>query len=220
MIGMLQRKIFGLCALALLAACGGGEGGGDGSTQGVGATTGARVLHAAIDLTPIDIFTDPEEAAATAKFGLPSPYVPLSSGPQGVLLRKAKSADTIENLSLSVEKGLRQSILVYGDYREPAIQVAVFQDIAPEFAKASSGVRIVNGLLDSGTAVAGALNGAVAFSIPYGGASEYLEVPSGVVNVLLDNGTQGVFSVEGGVSYTILLAGQEGYFVKLVQFTN
>lgn len=214
------RSLIVIIVALSVTGCGGGGGGGGGSAEGVGASTGARVLHASIDLSPIDIFTNPDEPAATARFGMPSPYVGLSSGPQGVLLKKAKSIDVITNLSLNVEKGLRQSILVYGDYRVPALQIAVLQDIAPELDDTSSSIRVVNGLLSSGTAVAGTINAATTFTAPYGGATEYIQVPAGVANIVLDNGSSGSFTVEGGTSYTILIAGQEGYFVKLVQFTN
>jgi len=214
------RSFLFIIVIALTFGCGGGGGGGGGSAAGVGASTGARVLHASIDLSPIDIFTNPDEPAATARFGMPSPYVGLSSGPQGVLLKKANSSDVITNLSLNVEKGLRQSILVYGDYRVPALQIAVLQDIAPELDDTLSSIRVVNGLLSSGTSVSGAINATTAFAAPYGGATEYIQVPAGVANVVLDNGSSGSFTVEGGISYTILIAGQEGYFVKLVQLEN
>lgn len=205
-----------------LTACGGGGGGGS-STSGTGrsASTGIRILHAAIDASPVDIYTSNSVTAIqTGRFALDSVYAGLKTGEQILTLTKAKDpTQSIAALPVTVEKSQHYSLLLYGNNESLGLSTNLYLDAPGKPSKGSALLRIVHGLVGAAgiTSVVDAAE--VSSSLPFGSASDYVEVAAGDHNIFVRRASDstlvssGVQSLASGGAYTLLVTGEVGFRV-------
>jgi hypothetical protein len=100
----------------------------------------------------------------------------------------------------------------------------LLQDEVPTTG-AGTWIRVVNGVTQAAdlTVTVGSSPGQ---AVPFGGDTGYVAAGSGAINVSAVRTTDGfpvqsgALTLEGGKSYTLLVAGEIGYYVKSVLFTD
>ena len=224
---MLKKSSFySLIILAsMLTACGGGGGGGGGGGSAeVG--TGIRVLHAAIDVVPVDVISTAAEGVivSQAVFAASSSYRSLPSGTQVLSLTTAfNSTQIIATFNLDVSSDSRQSIVLYGDNQSRGTETKLLNDQLPESFTGGL-IRIVNGA--TGASALSVSTPTDSLTVDFGASSQYVSVTPGVVQVVsrvaLDGAivTTNALTVEEGRAYTVLIAGEVGYYAKGVVFSD
>lgn len=224
---MLKKSSFySLIILAsMLTACGGGGGGG-GSSAGGEVGTGIRVLHAAIDVVPVDVISTAAQGVivSQAVFAASSSYRSLPSGTQVLSLTTAfNSTQVIATFNLDVSSDSRQSIVLYGDNQSRGTETKLLNDQLPESFTGGL-IRIVNGA--TGAAALSVSTPTDSLTVDFGASSQYVNATPGVVQVVsrvaLDGAivTTNALTVEEGRAYTVLIAGEVGYYAKGVVFSD
>lgn len=222
-----SRKILSpLIALMLgFSACGGGGGGGagGGDDDGSSSSSGVRVLHAAIDGSPMDVLSSDSSSVVVdgAVFAGTKGYKELPDGAQIISLTRTSTPSRVIG-SFDVTGGGSYSILLYGSNQTTGLKAALLTDTVPDLG-GGAGVRVVNGALGS-SQLSVSVGGASAL-VAFGEASEYLNVPVGATTMIARgsaNGTIGSlsFTAEAGRAYTLLVAGEVGYYVTTRSFTD
>ncbi len=223
---MLKKSSFySLIILAsMLTACGGGGGGGGGGSAEVG--TGIRVLHAAIDVVPVDVISTAAQGVivSQAVFAASSSYRSLPSGTQVLSLTTAfNSTQVIATFNLDVSSDSRQSIVLYGDNQSRGTETKLLNDQLPESFTGGL-IRIVNGA--TGASALSVSTPTDSLTVDFGASSQYVNATPGVVQVVsrvaLDGAivTTNALTVEEGRAYTVLIAGEVGYYAKGVVFSD
>ena len=224
---MLKKSSFySLIILAsMLTACGGGGGGG-GSSAGGEVGTGIRVLHAAIDVVPVDVISTAKEGVivSQAVFAASSSYRSLPSGTQVLSLTTAfNSTQVIATFNLDVSSDSRQSIVLYGDNQSRGTETKLLNDQLPESFTGGL-IRVVNGA--TGASALSVSTPTDSLTVDFGASSQYVNATPGVVQVVsrvaLDGSTvtTNALTVEEGRAYTVLIAGEVGYYAKGVVFSD
>ena len=224
---MLKKSSFySLIILAsMLTACGGGGGGG-GSSAGGEVGTGIRVLHAAIDVVPVDVISTAKEGVIVpqAVFAVSSSYRSLPRGTQVLSLTTAfNRTKVIATFNLDVSSDSRHSIVLYGDNQSRGTETKLLNDQLPESFTGGL-IRIVNGA--TGAAALSVSTPTDNLTVDFGASSQYVNATPGVVQVVsrvaLDGSTvtTNALTVEEGRAYTVLIAGEVGYYAKGVVFSD
>lgn len=165
-----------LVALFLSASCSSG-GGGD-SDSSATRDTAIRVLHGAVDATPISLRHGPT-VAQTAYFSIVSPYHKLLEGQNTVVLEKANvSEGAVTDLSQIYKPKTEYTALVYGSAKDDTLKVNLIEDSIQEPASGNARVRLYNAL-DGNNSVSVTVDKTKVGPAKIGGASEYIEVPFG-----------------------------------------
>lgn len=211
---------FLLSLILLLASCGGGGGGSSdsaGSNSG-NAQQGIRVIHAAIDFGPLEIFSL-SGSVDKARFAEVSYHGRLDSGLQNINLAAAGSAaNSYWSASVDLKDGQRKSVLAFGGYKEQDLRVAVIDDSSVVINDSFASVRFINGLAGATTAHFSIPNVVQSASAAPGSASVYVPVTPGTYDFLVDS--EGVIigkttgNIEAGKAYSIAGQGVPGYLVS------
>jgi hypothetical protein len=128
------------------------------------------------------------------------------------------------NFSVAASSKDRYTILLYGDTTTFGLRTRLIKDEIPEMS-GNAVLRVINGVTQAAN-VTVSIGTAPAQSIAFGGDSGYIATPGGAVNVTavrsIDGSPlqSGAVTLEAGKAYTLLLAGEVGYFVKSVLFTD
>lgn len=214
-----------VCSL-LLSACGGGGGSSSGGEGGSDAY-GVRVLHAAIDGSPVDVRSSlrAEPVLLQAVFAGTKGYRSIPRGEQTLALtRPFSSSDVIASFNTSVGSGDRYSILLYGDNLTFGLRARLIADDVPASITGSA-VRVVNGVTGASALVVAVGSGQVT-QVGFGENSGYIQTASGSVHISASRSADGSAVVstnrtlEEGRAYTILIAGQIGYYVRSNMFVD
>ena len=224
---------FGFLTVLLLAAvflqsCSGGGGGGEGGSSR-SADTGIRVLHAALDAAPVDIYVEGRGAAVgqRIKFGRSNFYSELTPGPQILKLTITQTpANVLAAFNLAVAAGQRRSILLYGGSGELPLQTQLIDDAPPQDLGGKTALRLAHGLIGAGSLKASLDGAALSSTVLYGSASAYELADSGlrtlVVKRAADNRTvaSSLIALESDRAYTVLIGGDIDYFVVAPLFED
>lgn len=213
------RSLALILCVSTLAACSGGGGGGEGgSASSKSARTGIRVLHGAIDGSPLDVIAA-SAVIQNAKFGDATVHAGLGTGPQVITLSRAKDpALQVANFTIDVQKDDHYSILFFGDRYSFGLESVLLRDGAGELASGNGAIRVVHGMTGA-RSVNLNIAGVGSAGAEYGTASEYTQVPAGPYVVTVTRGSDGAVAyqttveVAQGGSYSVWVGGQQGYFV-------
>ena len=214
-----------------LAGCGGGGGGGGGGS----APRGVRILHGAIDATPIDVSTSvsPGVVVQRAAFASPQVYSELPEGPQIITLTRAKTPSVeIRSFNIDLQSRQKVSLLLFGDNQQFGLSSRLIDDVIPENKGDGALLRVVDGMTGASELLVsvGAPNTPrgqnASARVAYGNASPYLNAPAGIVRVTAQRAADGkvVSAVDvtlaAGEAYTVLVAGEADYYVKSILFAD
>ena len=216
-----------ICALALFSACGGGGGGGGGGSPEGDSPYGVRVLHAAIDGAPVDISSSASSSPLLSQqvFAGEKGYRSLPDGSQTLSLTRSRNPSAVlSTFAVDATSEDRYTVLLYGDVVTFGLRSRLLKDEVPT-TRGSSWVRVINGVTQAAD-VTVTVGASAAQSIPFGGDTGYIAAGPGPINVSASRTTDGyplqsgAITVEAGKAYTLLLAGEIGYYVKGVLFTD
>jgi hypothetical protein len=213
------------CALLVSGCGGGGGGGGGGGSDDASSQSGVRVLHAAIDGSPMDVISSAasDKIVDRAVFAGTKGYRELPGGAQAISLTRTSTPSRVVGSFDVVGGGDKAySIFLYGSNQETGLKTKLLSDDVPDMADGAA-VRVVNGAL--GVSVLNVSVGGASASVGFGDASEYLLVSAGgsTLNARTSGGgSLGSYSfvAESGKAYTLLVAGEVGYYVTTRQFTD
>lgn len=220
---------FAITLVTALAAtaCGGGGGGGGSGDGGSDSADGVRVLHGSIDAAPVDVVSSVSSSAVVSQavFAGSKGYRSLRSGAQVLSLTRALNpGDVIASFNESITKGGRYSILLYGDGETFGLRTRLIVDEVPASISGVA-VRVVNGVTGAAT-LAVSISGGGSESVGFGQNSQYIETSAGAVTISTARAADGravsslTRTLEAGHAYTVLVAGEIGYYVKSVLFTD
>jgi hypothetical protein len=215
--------------VSALTACGGGGGGGGGGSSDGGSDSadGVRVLHGSIDAAPVDVISSAASSAIVtqATFAGSKGYRSLGSGDQVLSLTRAmNSGDVISSFSANIEKGGKYSILLYGDGETFGLRSRLIVDEVPKDI-AGAVVRVVNGVTGA-AALTVSVSGGGSEQVGFGQNSSYIGAGAGEVTITTSRAADGqrvssiTRTLQAGRAYTVLVAGEVGYYVKSVLFTD
>jgi hypothetical protein len=213
-----------------LGACGGGGGGGGGASPD--SATGVRVLHAAIDATPVDVLsvTPAQTLVSKSYFANDRGYQALPEGELSLQLTRAQTPSVIlDTFSVKSTSESRFSIFLYGDTSVFGLRTKILSDVIPD--ETGAHIRIVDGVTGASTVrstivVRSPEEHRFTVSTPFGDASEYLNVPAGAVTLRAVREADGYilatiqFEAAERRGYTVLLAGESQYYAKGVVLTD
>lgn len=223
-------KILIIVLIATLTACSGGGGGGGGSSNSSSrnAKYGLRVLHAALDAAPLNVYSSlkPGQSLATVRFGLDSFYLGLPTGDQILSLFKGDNASAeLLTQAVSINKDLKQTLLYYGNNAGLGIHSALLTDQVPMLEQGLSALRFIHACAGAQSlrfgvndTVSAAFN-ELGADLQYGSASQYFNITSGILQLraFRQADSKEIVSsakaLESGKAYTIVIMGQVDYLV-------
>lgn len=218
-------RVFGLwCVLATLTACGGGGGGGGSEGDSV---YGVRALHAAIDGAPVDIVSSATSSPVLSKqfFAGEKGYRSLPSVAQRLsLIRTGTPSDVYGSFAVKADSRGRYTVLFYGDNTTFGLRSRLIKDEIPPSGSGAS-LRIINGASRASDVLV-TVEGNPSEVVTFGGNTGYIATAGGAVNVVVARSADGYpvqsgpVELQPGKAYTLLLAGEIGYYVKSVLFTD
>ena len=222
------RNTLAIVLAGALFGCGGGGGGG-GSARGGSAETGVRLVHAAIDAAPAQVFTSlsPGLATQSARFGQIVPFAELPRGAQTIEVRRSAS-DVLFSSPVEVEGSQQYSILLYESASDFSPRFTLVLDPETETPAGTAAVRVAHAAIGAASISAVSDNGeAVASNVPYGSFSEYSPVSVSTttrVSFIRDVDGRVIHSAPRqfaeGRSYTLVLSGQIDYFLTAPQLED
>ena len=215
---------FGLVMSLSLASCGGGGGGGgSGSSR-----TGARLLHGSIDSAPYNLISsnDPTVVVATARFGEASDRRGIGKGEQILSIGITKGAEPNKfSFPITVDKGFKQSILLFGNVEDGNLGANLINDDAGEIPSGSSMVKVINGV-NSAAAVIATLTGIEPVEVSFGSSSEYVQISPGVYDFTVKRKSDGnqfyssQVTFEKNKAYSLWIGGEGQYLVSVKQLQD
>ena len=220
------KCLLSLLLLSQLIACGGGGGGSGGTSR---PSTGVRLLHAGIDLSPLEVVPDGDLSISSGvtKFGDASTYLPVDAGTHAISLRRANTSEIIEQLGIELKKNELSTIIIAGSRAQTnGVHVQANLGSPPELDSGTAAVRIAHGAF--GAATVNAMVNSIALVQPIGftGVSDYQVVPAGSAVVSVTRSVDGAsvyagtFSAQARSAYTVFVAGEIGYYVKTSVITD
>lgn len=212
-----------LSLAALCAGCGGGGGGSAGSREAE--KLGVRVLHAAIDAAPVDVFI-PEVTTPVAQqafFGVDNGFHRIPAGQLNLLITRTGRPDVVVGvIPAEVSAESKLSVLLYGDNGTFGLRTVALQE-PPRPRSDRAQVRFVDGVTGAATVqftVRVGVTTGDAVEVPFGSASTFSEVAPGPVVIRAARSVDGrvlasqTVQLEAGKVYSFLVAGEAEYFVK------
>jgi hypothetical protein len=216
----MNRKIILLgLVYCLFLGCGSGGGGEDNGGSEGSASTGIKILHAAMDLPPVNITSTAKVGGALAKtrFAEVRGFTELPQGAQNISVQSVDGGTGPFNFSITVEKNQRTQVLVYGSREKLGINATLLEPREADIASGFAAIRIAHGA-EGAASIKGSI-GATALPavVAYGNVSGYISVPAGNVLIKVARAVDGkslaneLVPVEEGRSYTYFIAGEIDY---------
>lgn len=232
MFKLLQVALLSL----LLTSCAGSGSGGDSSDSSAGNTkqislksnsTGIRVLHAAIDAAPVDLYSAGQDLLQTAQFGKTTSYIKAKAGLQTFFLSETQNpTGLLDQFDLDLSQGSRISLLFFGNQTSLGLHSSVLDQAKPELAPGMAAIRVVHGLVGALNLSAFLDTDTLAKNIAFGSAAEYIPVSPGIRTFWAQRAADGltVYSaakeIKAGEYYTFLVAGEVDYFVNSTTYQD
>lgn len=215
------RALLVVSFVASLAACGGGGGGGgNGSGSVRSAETGVRLVHGAIDASPVQVFSSliAARAVQSSRFGGTVPFSELPRGPQTIEIRRGQ--ERLFASTVDVQKGQHYTVLFYESPSDLSPRFTQVVDPDVDVPDGMAAIRIGHAAIGAASITAfTSENLTVASRLGYGAFSEYGFVPAltARINYARDADGRVVHSTpvslrEGG-TYTLVLSGEVDYFL-------
>lgn len=187
---------FALLTIAItLTSCSGG-GGGDGGGGVVGRTTDTalRIIHGALDASPVTLKIG-EETLQSARFAELKNYVRTSDGATAIVVERANDPGvTVSTFGVTLKDKTEYTVFLYGEVSRGSFATRLLEDIVSRPEAGLANFQVLNAFQDGGEIVV-TIAGKPLDSVAFGGTSGFIEVPSGPQTV----------TVSGGASATLAL---------------
>lgn len=196
-----------IALLALVAAVGACSDDNDGN--GPNGTSYVRVVHASADAPNVDVQLEDSTVLTNVPFAAASDYLEAPSGRRNIKVRPTGTTTNVINADVTLRADSSYTVLAAGAVAD--IAPIVLQDDRSAPGAGNVKVRLVHGapaagnvdiyVTAPGTDIAGV--GATLTNIPFGAASDYLEVPAGDYRVrITPTGTKTVAIDTGTLTLT------------------
>lgn len=220
--GVLRNILFGTAVIGAAVSCSGG--GGDGGGEGRTTDTGVRVIHAALDVEPVDLrLTD--VSLQRAHYMDVTQYVPFEKGAQNLILDRANAfGTTVANVPATLEKKIEYTLFMFGRVSTGSFNVSLLSDPVERPKAGFARVQLLHGYEGRGV-LKGTVSGAALTPTAFTRASGFVEVASGPANIVItdDNGRT-VASLTTELAdrgeLTVLVAGATDLGVNFVRLYN
>lgn len=205
----------GLVLFLLVSGCSGG-----GSGSGDAGRTAVRVVHAAIDTAPLDVYSSETVGLISmSRFAAQTRYYNARQGGQLFSLTVSGTSRTVFSVPLTVVDGQRQTILVHGNRDSLGLRVSTFLDEPGEISGGESALRVVHALGGAAKLDCQLAGAVICSGLDFGNASIYSKVKEGIGKITVRRvaDRKVVFdselAFESGKAYSLVVTGEEGYFV-------
>ncbi len=206
-------------AILISLACSGCSGGGSGS--GDAGRTAVRIIHAAIDTAPLDLYSSEEIGLiGTSKFGAQAKFFNVNRGNQVFSLTVSQTSRTVFSVPLTVIDKQRQTILAYGNRDNLGLRVNTLIDDPGEVSGDQSALRVVHALVGAAQIDCQMVGAIVCGDLEFGNAAIYSKIAAGDGRITIKRSADKkvVFdadlSFEGGKAYSLIIMGEVDYFVR------
>jgi hypothetical protein len=196
---MKSNQIFKLALAFILFSsigCGGGGGGGGGGSDNSnnqttdvgqlsrGTDTAIRLMHGTIDATPLTLRTG-TQAIRSGRFAQETFYSRVSPGELLLSVERANTPSVIAAEQVAtIEKGKEYTALITGS--AGALMFKLIEDTTVRPGIGLTSVRLVNSLQGL-SGITAELSGVTFPNVSFGGASGFLDIPSGVATLTVKN---------------------------------
>jgi len=219
---------------AFLVACGAGGGGSNSGGSGSGgigsdSNAGVRVLHGAVDGSPVDLLSSLSGGPLETKihFADSKGYRAIPDGAQTVSITRALNPQTIFGSFPVISSGRdAYSILLYGDSTTFGVRAKMIEDVIPQ-GFSGAVVRFVNGATGASSLSVNVSSWAGGpRAVQFGAASDYIEAQPGVARITANRAADGRaavsldYTLAARSAYTVLIAGEVGYYSKGIVFVD
>ncbi len=185
-------------ALCLLAtSCsggGGGGGGGDGQSLVRSKSTAVRIIHAAIDATPVTaVIGDGEERelVQSARYAQPRFYSPIPSGSVDLKVERANTpGSVIRSFAGEFAANTEYTIVVYGQIDSTGLRLALLEDTTERPEPGMALVNVFNGYIEDSISVT--VGDASYSGVSFGASGGYQTISAGETVVTVRNGSGGL----------------------------
>jgi hypothetical protein len=205
----LRLLTLGLAASAFLAGCSDDD---DDSGVGPGTEAAVRVVHASPDAPSVDVLVDDAEVLTSVPYLGASDYLEVPAGSRNVKVNAAGTSTTVIDADLPVTAGADYTVIAGGLVSD--IAPIVLEDDRSAPASGNIKVRAVHGApsapaVDIYVTAPGADLAAATptlTNVPFGAASDYIEVPAGQYQVRVTPAGTKTVAIDSGT--LTLAAGQ------------
>jgi len=215
-----------LLLVSLLCSCGGGSSGGDSSAN---ARDGVRVLHASIELSPVELYSSLSEEGLPlqrAHFMQDVFFAAASGQEQTISVTTVKRpGDVLFTIPVEQDQLGRLSVLIYGDRSTFGLRKTPFFEPEIEIPDGKTALRLVHGATRA-LEIEGNFNGDSIDLVPFGGVSDYIYIEPGDIEYLIRRKVDrrviasGLSNLEVGRAYTFLVGGEVEYFVSVTSYLD
>lgn len=200
----LRLLLFVTVTVVALSSCGGG-GGGSGSGGGKvrkGTGTAIRVVHGAIDASPVSVIIG-DKAVQSARYAEATVYEGVPQGPAVVRVERANSPGVVAaEVANTFEKDTEYTLLISGRLATGDLRYTIIPDTTVRPPVGMGSVRVFHTYV--GASEISVFAGATSLGkVSFGRATNFVDLPSGVHNIRFLNSSGGEIG-----SQTIELADQ------------
>lgn len=201
--------------LSVISACSGGGGSeGENSSDGLsrGTSTAIRIMHAGIDLTPVDVRIG-TTLLQSAHYAETKYYRPLSAETSTITVTRSNDPTAVlQTLPIKLKEDTEYSLFIYGQAKENRMRIVLIEDNATRPEEGACLLRVMNGYIGEPLL---SLRGAD-FSVEgvrYGSVSEYVKTrcTQQAYSILINDRIlhTGYFDLPDRSEATILLLGSK-----------
>lgn len=216
--GLLRRVLFpSLMTIVVtgLVACGGGGGGSSSNASNTSAKTGIRVIHASLDLGPIDLISSKNgQVLSSTKFAAETFHSKTEEGLDTFQLSThGLPEEVFSAVSLEIQKKDQWSLLIYGNTDSLGIYSALIDDSRTPPQAGYANVRIIHGLVGA-QRVQARSTATFQEEVSFGQASPWRELPTGSYQFLITRSVDGRpvattrITLSEKISYSIVVGGE------------
>ena len=176
-----------LCSCGLFACSGGGGGGSDdGSSLRRNDDTAIRIIHAALDGTPVRVLIG-EELVQGSRYAEEKFYSRIDSGSQLLTIQRENTGQTVTELSASLEDDIEYSLLLYGNASTGTFQTRIVEDIVERPESGRALLRLINALEERNNLQLSVIEdpSATISDVDFGESSSFIETASGPLTLLV-----------------------------------
>ena len=210
-----QKFLLAIVIICLAGSCSGGGGSSDGgNNDGLsrGTDTAIRIIHAGIDLTPVDLSSGPD-LIQSAHYGQTRYYRSVPSGSITISVNRSNDPTAVlRSLSYNLKEDTEYSLFIYGQEKGKQLQMNLVEDNAMRPEKGFCLVRVVNGYIGEARLSVRGTNFALE-NVKYGSASDYTKTlcPQQSFSITFENQVLNTGSIDlpDGAEATILLLGSK-----------
>lgn len=209
--GAVLRRVLSAAVVMVLSSAGcssggGGDGGGDGRTD----RTAVRVVHGALDQTPIRLKLG-EEILQDTSFAQATEYVPVDAGVHTFTVYRANSpAELLYAVPVDLKDNTEYTLFLTGSALRDTDRLTLRTDVVSRPEEGFALVQVYNSYEEGGR-LSISVGGELLGPVPFAGTSGYVEVASGIQEFIVSE-----FNERGTLGRKTVVIADRGELTLLV----